>query len=180
MKIPPFREWVKLNWFYHPPTKLVEGIVFIGVCHSVNKRGVVIFGSMSFLGAGGLGISGTRSLQGSMPRGWVPTPDLEYYRVRSASGWNTSYWNAFLCWLCKDSSPIPFWRSENITDSEPFLCTLKQFQCSSALPDIKYNCALLFPSQFCIGDCKTQSEFLWSLSLSLKKPQNLFEFRAVF
>ena len=87
---------------------------------------------------------------------------------RSNSNWcrdqmpNKCWWHRdTLCWnfsgLLRDVSDIHRFPTvhmaeihfllENLWISEPFLGILEKFQCSSALPNIKYNCAVLFMIQ---------------------------------
>ena len=100
-------KWLKVRWSrYRPPTKLREGNVFRGVCLST---GVYLWSHVLSRGwvslvPGPLGRGGGYVQGVGMSEGWVcpgvgtlPTPDMAYYGILSASGWYASYWNAFLC-----------------------------------------------------------------------------------
>ena len=70
------------------------------------------------------------------------------YSARSNS-WVT------LRWLDLDGPDIHWslqctWLLENLLISEPSKGIMENFQCSSALPNIKYNCVVLFLSQLYI------------------------------
>ena len=96
---------------YRPPTKLGEGNIFTGVCHSVHKGGIGYhwsqvpswslvpcpFGGVGYLWSHvpswGVKVSGGRvSGDRVYPLPGYSTPTWKYKSERY-----TSYWNAFLC-----------------------------------------------------------------------------------
>ena len=82
-----FIDWMSILLIFNARKRsLGQGNVFTRVCHSAHG------------GGGGICI-----LRGSHPVGWADPPAHENYGIRSASGWNASYWNAYLlryiCWF---------------------------------------------------------------------------------